>query len=350
MPQSTNTIIEKVGHYTSWSGVLTDVVVGSFPDASFFNELPDQQIREHCQTIAQQTHDDLNLLAKLYEQNNVRVFRPKILNNKPCIKTCGNVKVLNPRPNMSPFDHIFCRDNKIILTWQDINRFEDAESVQHIIDCMSSDIEVVSVRPPNPYDQEYYNKIPLDQLPGNKDVLLDSPSFAPAGKHIFYSSRYVCSQKGVDLMQKHFPTAQFVKLDNPITNHLDAQFRIIREGHVISCHSKNKLIDAVPQFKNWAVYTDDSWRNRQLSIASETPMSSWLDDDEEIALADIGFVHVNPNLVIIQRENNILCKALQKAKVDWIVAPMKYDVYFGMAVSCATAILHRTDECIDYFS
>jgi hypothetical protein len=140
------------------------------------------------------------------------------------------------------------------------------------------------------------------------------------------------------------------KAYNPITNHLDAQFRIIREGHVISCHSKNKLIDAVPQFKNWAVYTDDSWRNRQLSIASETPMSSWLDDDEEIALADIGFVHVNPNLVIIQRENNILCKALQKAKVDWIVAPMKYDVYFGMAVSCATAILHRTDECIDYFS
>ena len=41
---------------------------------------------------------------------------------------------------------------------------------------------------------------------------------------------------------------------------------------------------------------------------------------------------------------------LKKQKKTLLVAPMKYDVYFGMAISCATAILHRTDECIDYFS
>jgi len=343
-------IIKQVGHYTSWSGNLTDVIVGVFPNADFFNDIPDDDIREHCQIIAQQTHDDLNLLAKTYEQNGVRVFRPKIINNKPCIKNCAGVQILNPRPNISPFDHIFCRDNKIVLTWQDINRFEDEASVQHIIDCMSSDIEVVSVRPPNPYDYNFYNKMTMDEWPGNKDVLLDSPSFSPAGKHIFYSSKYLCSQKGIDLMQQHFSDAEFIKLDAPIHNHLDAQFRIIKEGHVISCHSKEKLLSAVPQFKNWNVYTDDTWRTRQLSIAPETPMSAWLDDDDEISLADIAFVHVNPNLVILQRENETLCRSLEKAKVDWIVAPIKYDVYFGLAISCATAILHRTDECIDYFS
>ena len=350
MPASTNTIIEKVGHYTSWSGSLTDVVVGTIPGADFFSELPDGEIKEHCQTISEQTKKDLDALAQVYEQHEVRVFRPKIINNKPCIKKCNNVQVLNPRPNISPYDHIFCRDNKIILSWQDINRFEDELSIKHILECMHPDIDIVSVRPPALYDHSYYNKLNLDDWPGNKDVMLDSPSFSPAGKHIFYSSKYMCSRKGIELMQQQFPNATFVELGMPITNHLDAQFRIIKEGHVITCHPKEKLIAQIPYFKTWNVTTDVTWLNKKLSIAQESPMTAWTDDDTNDATADIGFVHINDNLVVLQRENKTICKALTDAKVDWIHLPIKYDTYFGLAVSCATAILHKKDECIDYFA
>lgn len=342
--------IQEVGHYTSWSGDLTAVIVGDIPGADFFNELPEDDVKNHCQIIAEQTKKDLNNLAKVYEQHNVKVFRPKIINEKPCIKSCNDVKILNPRPNISPFDHVFCRDNKIVLTWCDINRFEDKMSIQHILDAMSDKIQIVSVDPPKNYDQNFYNKLSLDKWPGNKDIMLDGPSFSPAGKDIFYSARYVCSQKGIDFMQQQFPSARFIRLEPPITNHLDAQFRIIKEGHVITCHSKETLIAQIPQFKTWQIYCDDSWQKQKQSIKPQTPMMSWLDDDENESLADIAFVHINPNLVVIQRENENLCRALEKAKVDWIHTPIKYDQYFGLATSCATAILHRTDECLDYFA
>lgn len=345
----TDVTIKQVGHYTSWNGNLTSVVVGNIPGADFFQEIPNDRIRNHCQTIAQQTQDDLNSLAKVYEENGVQVFRPKIINTKPCIKTCAGVQILNPRPNISPFDHIFCRDNKIILTWQDIERFEDYESIKHIIDCMDNSIKIVNIRPPEDYDYEYYNKLNIDKWPGDRDILLDSPSFSPAGKDIFYSEKYLISPKGIDLMKSHFPDARFINLKLPISNHLDAQFRIIKEGHVITCHAKEKLIKIIPKFKNWSIYEDDTWIQNKKTIAPNTPMSAWLDDDENDASITIGFVHIKPNLVVIQRENKNICSALEKAKVDWILSPIKYDQYFGLAVSCATAILHRTDECIDYF-
>ena len=350
MPQNSNTVIEKIGHYTTWAGDLTTVIVGNIPGPSFFEELPDNQIKKHCQKIVAQTKNDLDNLAKTYERYGVSVFRPKIINDKPCIKSCSGVNVLNPRPNISPFDHIFCRDNKILLTWQDIERFEDFNSIKHITNKMSNKIEIINIQPPNFYDYEYYNKLDMDLYPGDKDILLDSPSFSPAGKDIFYSKRYVCSKKGLTKIKHTFPDANFIGLDYPITNHLDAQFRIIKEGHVISCHSKDNLINLIPQFKNWTIHHDDSWKKQKLQIIPQTPMSAWLDDDENDASITLGFVHIKPNLVVIQRENKNICSALEKAKVDWILSPIKYDQYFGLAVSCATAILHRTDECIDYFS
>ena len=350
MTDAPNKIIEKVGHYTTWEGDLTDVVVGNIAGKDFFNSLPDNKIKEHCQIITEQTKQDLDNLAQVYAEHNVNVFRPKIINHEPCIKTCNDVKVLNPRPNISPFDHIFCRDNKIVLTWCDMIRFEDLESIQHILDMLSPDIDVVSVRPPKDYDQNYYDSLTDKDWPGNRDIVLDGPTFSPAGKHIFYSKMQICSQKGIDFMMAQFPTAEFVGLDEPIYNHLDAQFRILKEGHVISCHPKNVLLNLMPQFAKWEIYHDDSWQMQKRNITEQTPMSYWLDDDENIALADIAIVHINPKLVVIQRENANLCRALERAKVDWIHTPIKYDQYFGLATSCATAILHRTDQCIDYFS
>lgn len=344
-----NKSISQVGHYTTWSGTLTSAVVGNIPGYDFFDDLPDGNIKDHCQEISQQTKEDLNKLAKVYEKYNVNVFRPKIINQKPCIKMCNNIRVLNPRPNISPFDHIFCRDNKIILTWQDIERFEDEASVQHIIDQMSHEIKIVSIRPPSDYDINFYNKLSLEDWPGNKDMLLDSPSFSPAGKHIFYSSKYLCTPKGIEFMKQEFPDAKFIALNHPITNHLDAQFRIIKLGHVITCHDPQKLIQQVPYFSNWEIYQDTTWKQQQKNKTKNTPMSAWTDEDENDSSVHIGFVHINSDLVVIQRENKSLCNALEKAKVDWIHCPIKYDQYFGLAVSCATAILHRTDECIDYF-
>jgi N-dimethylarginine dimethylaminohydrolase len=342
--------ITKVGHYTTWQGDLTCAVVGNFVDEEFFADVPDIDIKEHCQIIAKETKQDLDNLAKLYESHNVNVYRPKILNNKPCIKKHGATQILNPRPNMSPFDHIFCRDNKIVLTWCDIDRFEDADTIQHILDDCAWPVEIIKFNPPAEYDQEYYNTLDSKDWPGNKDVILDSPTFSPAGKHIFYSEKYVCSTKGLEKFKSIFPTAKFVPMGLPVSNHLDAQFRIIKEGHVITCHSAETLTALCPQFANWEISTDDSWQQTKKALsARDNLMTAWLDTDTSDSSIHLGFVHVNPSLVITQRENYNLCKALEKAKVDWIVSPMRHDYYFGLAISCATAIIHRSDENIDYF-
>lgn len=347
-----NKQITKVGAYTGFGGDLKHVIVGDMIDDSYFDNIEYEYINSLKQ-ICKETKEDLDRLANIYTANDICVERPNILNKKPSIESIAGTNVINPAPPKTPHDHVLCIGNVFVNSFNNIERFNDQKSISHITNRLASDIKYVETQIPSRWATEYYDELSDVPWAGNKDSLHDGPSFYPCGSYVFYTKHYCNSLKGVQSVKKYFEhlNLKFIELQLPFKNHLDGQFRIIKPGHVISVHHRDVLIDQIPQFANWTIHHDNSWQSvAKQNVKKFTCVQDWIDTDTDHSSCDVGFVHINPNLVVITNENDILCKALEQAKVDWINADLRHPIFWNSSVSCATAILYRQDECYDYFN
>jgi len=342
--------INKVGAFTSFDGILKHVIVGDMIDSSYFNHVDTPGI-EVVKQICYESKQDLDKLANIYVSHGVTVERPAIQSKKPSIELIAGTNVINPAPPKTPHDHVLCIDNIFVNTFSTIERFQDKKSIQHIVDRLSNNIKYLEVPTPTFWDYDYYDQLTNELWPGNNDILCDGPCFYPCGNTVFFTQQETNSERGVNFIKDIFQKLSFVQLNLPIKNHLDGQFRIIKPGHLISVHPKQVLVEQFPKFKSWDITQDNSYQtNKSLFLKNLNAIKDWIDTDINNQSCDLGFVHINSNLVIINNTNKNLCKALDRAKVDWIDAQLRHSIFWNSSVSCATAIIHREDECIDYFN
>lgn len=343
--------INKVGAFSSFAGNLKHVIVGEMVTQNYFDNINVPNI-DVIKKICQETKEDLDNLAELYTKNNIKVERPKILYNKPSVEQFLGYNIINPAPNRAPHDHVFCMNNIFLQTFNQIERYTDRKTIHHVVENLSDNITYIESPEPEYWDDNFYDSLDENQWPGNIDVLLDGPTFYPCGKKVFYSERYACSPKGIRYLKDIFSnTIDFVKLNLPIKNHLDGQFRIIKPGHLISAVDTKELIQQIPKFSNWNITFDDSWKTNKLKkINNVNIIRDWIDYDIDQSSCNVGFVHLNDSTVVIMSENDNLCRALEKANVNWIVSPLRHAMFWNTSLSCCTAIIHREDECIDYLS
>jgi len=351
MYMSTHAPIDQVGAFTAFGGDLTHVIVGDMISDEYFENINTKNIDVFRQ-ICREHKQDLDKLAKTYENFDIVVDRPKILYNKPSLEKHGNITIFNPVPPKNPHDHVLCIDNVFVNTFSYIEKFSEQKSIEHVTDRLGATVDYKPVPIPEEWDNNFYTQMHDEDWPGNRDILCDGAQFYPCGKHILYTKRYSNSQKGIDFIKQAFADVdvEFVELQLPIKNHMDGQFRILRPGHVLSVWPKEVLQQQIPQFANWTITVDDSWKIAKQKRKDQKFISDWIDTDIESSSLNIGFVHVNENTVIISDEHPTLCKSLEKAQVNWVVSPIRHKMFWNSSISCATATIHRKDTNHDYLN
>ena len=346
-------MINKVGAFTSFGGDLKSVIVGNMVSADYFDLIPNKKTKQIIQKIVSETKEDLDNLADTYSQHGVEVHRPKITHDQPGIVSACGTHIINPMPNFQPHDHVFCLNNKFINTFFDIDRYYDQQSIQHIVDQLDPSVDYIKIGAPDVWDNEYYDNLMTDMIdyPGDKDTILHGPTFYPCGKHIFYTEKYCNSPRGLDLMKESFPDHSFLSLGLPFKSHLDAQIRIVKPGIVLSIINPDVLKEQVPQLENWTIMYDNSWyESKNKKRESFKELANWVDDDIEDSSVHLGVINIKPNLVAILKESKDLCATLEKAKIDWVVCPIRHAQFWNFSLTCATAIIHREDHFDNYLN
>jgi hypothetical protein len=382
---------------------LRELVLGSFYDRSFFEDIKNPRIRDVLVQIADETQEDLENFKEKMKSHNVNVvqYTPEELGYKESILDYVDIygrlslhgkskhsyplkQNMLPAPPLEPRDNIITMGDKIFVSDPTYASKKFAEALkitygtESVDDSLFSD-EITFRRGYNTLvnrlsmtmkkeDVEKLTEDELNQL--SKSNLLTgfcSPNLTRIGSKCLVDIAQ--TKDAVPFLQKNYSKFQYQELD--LGGHNDSIFGVLKPGLVIA----SKYLQECGQekvFDRWKViYFDDPVWDRVdkfRKLRKKNLGKWWVPDQEDNddftyfveyflenltgqvdeTVFDVNVLVIDDKHVVVNSASKELFKVLRENGMEPIHCPIRHRFFFDGGWHCLTLDTNRKGSQVDY--
>jgi len=336
---------------------LEEVIVGNplgarFPTADLstqITEYPDRPLEEipqgpFPQWIIDETEEDLSAFVAVLEKAGVTVKRPETWPHEARFSTIN--WEAEGYYNYCPRDIMLVIGDQIIET-PNVMRSRAQESFSYrklMVEYLRSGAKWYSA--PNPMLLDSLFDVDMDKpTPRNDEPAFDAANVLRLGRDLLYLVSGTGNELGGQWLQTMLGDefrVHFLK-DVYYGSHIDSTFVALRPGLVL-CSPGRINENTLPEiFKQWEVIYSPPMENTGVYDAdylSRSIGSKWI---------DMNLFSINPNLVVVDRDQTALIKLLEKKGLDVIPHKLRHSKMLGGGYHCITLDIRRKGTMERYF-
>ena len=287
--------------------------------------------------IFEETKDNLNTIAKIYESHGIKVNRPVVHESfsndivTPFYMTKG---IRNP---LSPRDTFIMLGSTLLETagYRADMMFEYMY-YKNLFTHNWSNGKHKWIKMPSPvYAEELSSQEPI----------MDAAQILRLGKHIIVSENGAINDLGIKWMEQHFNEFTVIRSGKHIQGHIDGQIKIIKPGLIITKKKKNSLPDC---FRSWDIITPDD-------VLQDTAITNGIlfrDDDVENTFPSCAIMSLDENTVFLYEHykdsHKEFVDKLEAYGIGIIFVPFKHQHWFNQGLTCLTLELDRAGDKQNY--
>jgi N-dimethylarginine dimethylaminohydrolase len=337
---------------------LEEVIVGNplrarFPTpdlSSRLAEFPDRSLEEiprgaFPQKIIEETEEDLNRFIEVLEGQGVTVRRPQTWPHEATFSTIHWES--QGYYNYCPRDIMMVIGDQIIETPNVIrSRAQEAFSYRPLlIEYMKAGAKWYSAPKPMLLDS-LFEGVDLEKpTPRNDEPAFDAANVLRFGEDLIYLVSATGNELGGQWLQTilgdrfrvHFLKGVYYG------SHIDSTLVALRPGLVL-CNPSRVNADTLPRIlKQWKVIYSPPMENTgryDADYISKAIGSDWI---------DMNAFSINPNLVVVDRDQTALIKLLEKEGLDVIPLKFRHSKMLGGGPHCTTLDIRRAGTLQSYF-
>ena len=336
---------------------LEEVIVGNplrarFPTADRSTQLaefPGRSLAEipqgpFPQQIIEETEEDLNTFVEVLEKLNVTVKRPETWPHEAKFSTIDWES--GGYYNYCPRDILLVIGDHIIET-PNVIRSRSQESFSYrsmMVDYLKSGAKWYSAPRPMLLDSLFDVEM-ARPTPRNDEPAFDAANVLRLGQDLIYLVSGTGNELGGQWLQTVLGNefrVHFLK-DVYYGSHIDSTFVALRPG-LILCNPGRINDDTLPEvLKQWEVIYSPPVENTGVFDAdylSKSIGSKWI---------DMNLFSINPNLVVVDRDQTALIRLLEKQGLDVIPLKLRHSKMLGGGFHCITLDTRRKGTMQRYF-
>jgi N-dimethylarginine dimethylaminohydrolase len=336
---------------------LEEVVVGNplrarFPTpdlSSQLTEFPDRSLEQiprgpFPQQIIEETEEDLSAFIAVLEEQGVTVKRPETWPHEAKFSTIHWES--EGYYNYCPRDVMLVIGDHIIET-PNVIRSRAQETFSYrtmLIDYMKSGAKWYSAPKPMLLDSLF--DVDLNKpTPRNDEPAFDAANVLRLGQDLIYLVSATGNEMGGQWLQTVLGDdfrVHFLK-DVYYGSHIDSTFVALRPGLML-CNPGRINDDTLPEIlKQWnVIYSPpmESTVKHDADYLSKSIGSAWI---------DMNLFSINPNLVVVDRDQTGLIRLLEKRGLDVIPLKLRHSRMMGGGFHCVTLDIRRKGTLQRYF-
>jgi N-dimethylarginine dimethylaminohydrolase len=336
---------------------LEEIIVGNplrarFPTAdpsTRLAEFPDRSLEEipqgsFPQQIIEETEEDLDAFVDVLEKLDITVRRPETWPHEATYSTIHWES--QGYYNYCPRDIMLVIGDHIIETPNVIrSRAQETFSYREVlVDYLRSGAKWLSA--PRPMLLDSLFEVDLARpTPRNDEPAFDAANVLRLGRDLIY----LVSSTGNELGGRWLQTllgetfrVHFLK-DVYYGSHIDSTFAPLRPGLVL-CNPGRINDETLPEIlKQWDVIYSPPMENTDrygAEYLSRSIGSNWV---------DMNVLSINPDLVVVDRDQTALIKLLEKQGLDVIPLKLRHSKMLGGGFHCVTLDIRRAGSLERYF-
>src|SRR5499427_5842410 len=337
---------------------LEEVIVGNplqarFPTADRSTQLaefPDRPLAEiprgpFPQWIIDETEEDLNEFVSILEKQGVTVKRPETWAHDAKFSTIHWES--QGYYNYCPRDVLLVIGNQVIET-PNVIRSRAQETFSYralLIDYLKSGAKWFSAPKPMLLDSLFEGVDLNKPAPRNDEPAFDAANVLRFGEDLIYLVSATGNELGGQWLQTILGDkfrVHFLK-DVYYGSHIDSTFVALRPG-LILCNPARINDDTLPKIlKQWKIIYSPPMENTDrydANYLSKSIGSHWI---------DMNAFSINPNLVVVDRDQTALIKLLERQGLDVIPLKLRHSKLLGGGPHCVTLDVRRTGTLERYF-
>jgi N-dimethylarginine dimethylaminohydrolase len=336
---------------------LEEVIVGNPLRAQFPPADPSTQIAEYpgrpldkipqgpfSQQIIEETEEDLNDFVSVLEKSGITVKRPDTWPHDAKFSTIHWES--EGYYNYCPRDIMLVIGDQIIETPNVIrSRSQETFSYRSIlVDYLRSGAKWYSA--PQPMLMDSLFEVDMNKpTPNNHEPAFDAANVLRLGQDLIYLVSGTGNKFGGQWLQTILGNEFRVHFleDVYYGSHIDSTLVALRPG-LLLCNPGRLNDDTIPEiFKQWEVIYSPPMENgveRDADYLNKSIGSSWI---------DMNLFSINPNLVVVDRDQTELIKLLEKKGLDVIPQKIRHSRMLGGGYHCITLDTRRKGTMERYF-
>jgi N-dimethylarginine dimethylaminohydrolase len=355
-PKATSRQTSRVWSWNEWDP-LEEVIVGNplnarfpYPDRSTqLAEYPDRSLEEiprgpFPQQIIEEAEEDLQEFIAALEKQGVTVKRPETWPHDAKFSTIHWES--EGYYNYCPRDLMLVIGDQIIETPNVIrSRAQETFSYRSLLlDYMKSGAKWYGAPKPMLLDSLF--DVDLSKpTPRNDEPAFDAANILRFGEDLIYLVSATGNEMGGHWLQSMLGDKfriHYLK-DVYYGSHIDSTFVALRPG-LILCNPARINDDTLPKIlKQWEVIYSPPMENTgrySADYLSKCIGSDWI---------DMNAFSINPDLVVVDRDQTALIKLLEKHGLDVIPIKLRHSKMLGGGFHCVTLDVRRTGKLERYF-
>jgi N-dimethylarginine dimethylaminohydrolase len=336
---------------------LEEVIVGNplrarFPTADRSTQLaefPDRSLDEipqgpFPQQIIEETEEDLNAFVEVLENLGVTVKRPETWPHEASFSTIHWESA--GYYNYCPRDIMLVIGNQIIET-PNVIRSRSQETFSYrtmMVDYLKSGARWYSAPKPMLLDS-LFEADPEKPTPRNDEPAFDAANVLRLGQDLIYLVSGTGNEMGGQWLQTILSDdfrIHYLK-DVYYGSHIDSTFVALRPGLML-CNPARINDDTLPEIlKQWEVIYSPPMENTgnfSADYLSKSIGSKWI---------DMNIFSINPHLAVVDRDQTMLIKLLEKNGVDVVPLKLRHSKMLGGGFHCITLDIRRSGTLQQYF-
>jgi len=337
---------------------LEEVIVGNPLNARFptvdrstqMAEFPDRPLTEiprglFPEQIIEETEEDLNGFAEILKSCGVTVKRPDTWSHEAKFSTIHWES--QGYYNYCPRDVLLVIGNQIIET-PNVIRSRAQETFSYrplLIDYMQAGAKWISAPKPMLLDSLFEGVDLNKPSPRNDEPAFDAANVLRFGRDLIYLVSATGNEMGGNWLQSILGDSyriHFLK-DVYYGSHIDSTLVALRPGLVLANPARLND-DSLPKIlKQWKVIYSPPMENTDRydpDYLAKCIGSDWI---------DMNAFSINPNLVIVDRNQPTLIKLLEKEGLDVIPLKLRHSKLLGGGPHCVTLDVRRKGTLEQYF-
>jgi N-dimethylarginine dimethylaminohydrolase len=337
---------------------LEEVIVGNPLNARFPSpdrstqvaEYPDRSLAEiprgyFPQRIIEETEEDLNGFAEILKSFGVTVKRPDTWSHEAKFSTIHWES--QGYYNYCPRDVLLVMGDQIIET-PNVIRSRAQETFSYrtlLLDYMKSGAKWISAPKPMLLDSLFEGVDLSKPTPRNDEPAFDAANILRFGEDLIYLVSATGNEMGGHWLQSILGDryrVHFLK-DVYYGSHIDSTLVALRPGLVLANPSRLND-DSLPKIlKQWKVIYSPPMENTDRYDPEYLSMcigSDWI---------DMNAFSINPNLVVVDRNQPTLIKILEREGLDVIPLKLRHSKLLGGGPHCVTLDVRRKGTLERYF-
>lgn len=349
--------MSRVWSCNEWD-TLEEVIVGNPLRARFpppdpstqLAEFPDRPLSEipygpFPQQVIEEAEEDLNEFVAVLDELGVTVKRPDTWPHEAKFSTIHWES--EGYYNYCPRDVLLVVGDQIIETPNVIrSRYQETFSYRSLLlDYMKSGAKWYSAPKPMLLDSLFEGYDPEKPMPRNDEPAFDAANILRFGYDLLYLVSATGNEMGGHWLQSILGDefrVHFMK-DVYYGSHIDSTFVALRPG-LILCNPARINEDTLPGiFKQWEVIYSPPMENTDRyapDYLSKCIGSDWI---------DMNAFSINPNLVVVDRDQTALIKLLETHGLDVIPIKLRHSKLMGGGFHCITLDTRRKGTLERYF-